>query len=172
MVGGKKMKTYYIMFSRVFPDTYYKTGDTNFKQLILEGIKTSTIRENLDFWKPRINKVQQGQAILSLREWTGKPLRSAQREFTQITQDDHLAIDPVRIHHAPGKASVWVGDDEIGNIFHHGLNDIYDYSTRLKEFSTREGFPTVGDFFQWFNVEFNGGFIHWESHSNLNKSAL
>jgi len=84
------MKTYYIMISRHFLASYPKAGrETHFAQSIAEGSKIHTIRGSYENWKRKIDEVNEGKAILSLRQWTGSPYNrlcdgSTQVELTQL----------------------------------------------------------------------------------------
>lgn len=73
------MKTFVLTVSRVFPKTHKQAGNpTRFIEKILNKepgnwTKIHTIRTNYDLWKNRIDQVNEGKAILSLRYWTGSP---------------------------------------------------------------------------------------------------
>ncbi|WP_297449641.1 hypothetical protein [uncultured Alistipes sp.] len=56
--------------------------------------KIYTLRANFDLWEKRIAKIKAGDAILSIREWEGKPYRSKQVEIARISADDCLGIQP------------------------------------------------------------------------------
>lgn len=106
---AKKLTTYVLMVSRFFPGYHPRKGqDTNFPMQILHAVKNGTknpdgstnrvgiyaayinkihtIRGNYDLWKKRIDKVNEGKAVLSLRYWSGKPYHSEQVEFLQLTK--------------------------------------------------------------------------------------
>lgn len=81
----KKIKTYVLMVSRFFPAGHPKAGQpTGFVEKILSGEKIHTIRSNWKIWKKRIDEVQHGKAVISLRYWSGAPYRSKQVEFYRI----------------------------------------------------------------------------------------
>lgn len=108
------MKTFVITLSRVFPTTHPNSGrETNFHELltmaldgqttrtiyhsngystILNGGKRHTIRANYSLWKERIAQVQRGEAVLSIRQWTGKPYRSKQTEIARLSAEDGVGI--------------------------------------------------------------------------------
>jgi hypothetical protein len=94
-----KQKVYVLMISKVFPATHPRKGQpTYFREKILcksltdeeigriaQGVqKITTIRLNYDLWASRAEKINAGKAILSLRQWSGKPYRSKQVEFLQL----------------------------------------------------------------------------------------
>ncbi len=85
----KPLKTYVITMMIKFP----KVGivvpkPTGFKKKILSGDKKHTIRQNYKFWKKRIDEINAGRAILSVRQWSGKPYQSKQVEIKQFKQGE------------------------------------------------------------------------------------
>lgn len=107
----KKVKTYNIMLSRVFPVTHPKAGqETGFAPKVMAAInnmpcylkKLHTIRANYDLWKKRIDEVMAGEAELCLRQWTGKPYRSKTVVIKRLRCDDGIGIQKLRIYeHEP-----------------------------------------------------------------------
>lgn len=78
----KPLKTYVITMMVKYP----KIGivvpkPTGFKKKLLSGEKKHTIRQNYKFWKKRIDEINAGKAVLSIRQWTGLPYRSEQKEI-------------------------------------------------------------------------------------------
>ena len=104
------MKTYIIMLSAVFPVSHSKAGTpTGFKERVLRAVcktgerylsdirpKMHTIRANYPLWKKRIEEVERGNAVLSLRQWTGKPYRSKTVEIARLTKDDGVGIQKLQ----------------------------------------------------------------------------
>ena len=111
------MKTYYLTLSKVFPSTHKRAGEpTKFnsaldfaircakiperqkrkcmKECIAGYRKLHTIRANYDFWAKRFEKIAAGEAVLSIREWVGKPYGegSSMRELTLLTHEDGIGI--------------------------------------------------------------------------------
>lgn len=79
------MKTYVLTVSRNFPTTHKRKGEpTHFFINIDAGIKKHTIRDNYPLWKKRIDDVNAGIAIISLRYWSGKPYCAPQIEHKQF----------------------------------------------------------------------------------------
>lgn len=115
-------KTYVITLSRYFPVKHSKAGTpTGFKVKFslgqgcpdcdklqdLSGVNISdcngcisacslpklhTIRANYPLWEKRIKEVQAGRAVLSIRQWTGKPYRSKQVEIATLTAGSGVGI--------------------------------------------------------------------------------
>ena len=81
------MKTYVLIVSERFPQTHKRRGElTYFPTKIKNGEKIHTIRANYDLWEKRINDIKNGLARLSVRVWEGKPYKSKQVEFCQLTK--------------------------------------------------------------------------------------
>lgn len=97
----KKIKTYNIMLSSVFPVTHPKAGqETGFAQKVMAAInsmpyypkKFHTIRANYDLWKKRIDEVLAGEAELCLRQWSGKPYRSKTVVIKRLRRYDGVGL--------------------------------------------------------------------------------
>lgn len=102
------MKRYRIPLSRVFPATHPKKGEhTFFREKIMASLgrheelrqecfqepkpnKLHTIRENVEYWKKRIDEINAGNAVLEVYEWTGKPYNSYAK--TLFTFDQHSGV--------------------------------------------------------------------------------
>ena len=118
----KKKKIYVLMLSTAFPRTHSnRIYPTYFKERFLLGqgypdcvvpqdlsgenisncnscgracflVKLHTIRANYPLWEKRIKDIQAGNAVLSIRQWTGKPYRSKQVEIARLTADGGIGI--------------------------------------------------------------------------------
>lgn len=102
------MKTYIIMLSKLFPTTHPLAGTpTFFREKVLASEchnneywnKIHTIRANYPLWEKRIKEVVQGNAMLSLRQWTDKPYRSKTVEITRLGAADGVGIQMLRFDH-------------------------------------------------------------------------
>ncbi|MFS2644226.1 hypothetical protein AAH098_15350 [Bacteroides uniformis] len=113
------MKTYVITLSQVFPTCHKRAGEpTKFRAAFqsgqtcskckkrnpamctgecFSGLKIHTIRANYPLWLKRITEVQQSKAVLSVRQWTGKPYRSPQEEIAILTNEDGLGIQELKM---------------------------------------------------------------------------
>ena len=121
------MKTYVITLSRHFLANHKRAGEeTHFKEKLLLGQscpdcaspqdlsginisdcnscvrvcsfpKLHTIRANYPLWEKRIKEVQEGRAVLSVRQWTGKPYRSKQVEIAMLTAENGIGIQRLDI---------------------------------------------------------------------------
>ena len=87
------MKKYIITLSKFFLKQHTKAGEeTAFKESFLNGKKIHTIRANYNLWEARIKEVQEGKAVLSIRQWSGLPYRSKQDEITELSKEDGIGI--------------------------------------------------------------------------------
>lgn len=98
------MKTYVLMLSKVFPATHPRAGQpTGFFDKFMAGQadsrkgwlvspKLHTIRANYALWAKRIAEVQRGEAVLSVRQWLGRPYMSKQVTIATLTADDGVGI--------------------------------------------------------------------------------
>lgn len=87
------MKKYIITLSKFFLKQHIRAGEeTGFKDSFLKGKKVHTIRANYNLWEARIKEVQEGNAVLSIRQWSGIPYRSKQNEITELSKEDGVGI--------------------------------------------------------------------------------
>lgn len=95
------MKTYVLTLSKKFMKGHPKCGQkTDFSSKFAKGQlgynyelnKIHTIRCNYGFWKKRIKEVEEGKAILSIREWSDKPYRSKQNTIANLGKQDGVGI--------------------------------------------------------------------------------
>lgn len=93
-----KQKIYVITLSKVFPKIHKRKGEpTFFEEKFLRKQKLHTIRANYDLWKERIEEIQKGNAVLSVRQWTGMPYRSKQREIACLTDLDGIGLQELKM---------------------------------------------------------------------------
>ena len=104
------MKTYVITLSRHFLANHKRAGEeTHFKEKFLLGqgltdyttlsmAKIHTIRANYPLWEKRIKEVQEGRAILSIRQWTGKPYHSKQVEIATLTAENGVGLQKLEFY--------------------------------------------------------------------------
>jgi len=104
------MKTYIITLSRHFLANHKRAGEeTHFKEKFLLGqgltdydtpslAKIHTIRANYPLWEKRIKEVQDGRAVLSIRQWIGKPYRSKQVEIATLTAENGVGVQKLEFY--------------------------------------------------------------------------
>lgn len=133
-----------------FPVTHSKAGSpTCFEQKLSSGDKIHTIRYNAkDVWTGRHQDIAAGRKFLSVREWTGRPYNSVQREFARF---DTIGLQKVTMCYSSDDAypRIWIDNKEVP----------------IQEVAKNDGL-SVEDFVDWFfgkNKEnvFEGVVIHF-----------
>ena len=91
-----KLKTYVITLSKTFLQGHPRAGQpTNFRESFERGLKIHTIRCNYDLWAKRLDEVIAGRAVLSLRQWSGKPYGSKQIVLRDLTKEDGVGYQKI-----------------------------------------------------------------------------
>jgi len=140
------MKTYVIMVSRTFPVTHKRTGEqTEFESKILSGEKIHTIRANYPLWKKRFEKIEAGEACLSLRYWSGIPRRSEQIEFLRLTKDNGIGIQRLDFVNSNFNLTMVDGFYSCSNI----VDGFYCFSDTENSIAKNDGL-SFDDFKDWF----------------------
>lgn len=137
------MKTYIITLSRHFLANHKRAGEeTHFKEKFLLGqgltdydtpslAKLHSIRANYPLWEKRIKEVQEGRAVLSIRQWSGKPYCSKQVEIARLTAANGVGIQKLEMFDLmrPAKVDSSQLVDLIGLAHKDGLSfsDWYDW---------------------------------------------
>ena len=125
------MKTYVIILSEKFPTTHPRKGqETEFGRSFLNGKKIHTVRTNLPLWEKRISEIQRGQAVLSIREWTGRPYGSHQKELARLTGSDGVGIQVLKLENLYSPTVIDGEKVELSDLAAHdglSLSDWYDW---------------------------------------------
>ncbi len=156
----KKLKTYVLTVSKNFIGKHPRAGEsTMFKDKILSGEKRHTVRNNYAFWKKRIDKINAGEALLSVRQWSGKPYNSKQIEITQFTKLGFESIISLKM-----ASSVSIGGD-VGS----SQKRLFLSDKQIKTLAKNDGLG-VQDFKDWFKQEVDFGIIiHFTNLEYLKK---
>lgn len=95
----KKIKIYVLTLSKVFPSTHNEHGEeTHFEYKFMfalahiKGGKFHTIRANYELWQKRFEKINAGRAMLSVRQWSGKPYQSKQLKLSDLELKDGIGL--------------------------------------------------------------------------------
>lgn len=90
----KKLITYVITISTLFPKKHPRVGEpTNFPLSIKHYDKIHTIRNNYWLWKKRFEKIDRGEACLSVRIWLGRPYFSKQPEIFNYRKSRGIGLE-------------------------------------------------------------------------------
>ena len=143
------MITYSLILSSLFPSTHSRAGEpTDFEAAFYAGqptakkrtfckyMKLHTLRGNYDLWAARFKKIAAGEAVLSIRQWVGRPYGkgSRQREIARLTRDDGIGLQKL--------------------VFLHGFMPIIDDGIlpTLDRLSHNDGL-SLNDWSAWFTKE-------------------
>ncbi len=135
---------------KAFPVTHSKSGEaTGFEGKLKEGKKIHTIRYNgKGVWDERYKGIASGKKYLSVREWTGRPYNSEQRELSRF---DKIGLQHVTMTYSSDDAypQIWIDNKLVP----------------IQEVAKNDGL-SVEDFIEWFfgnNKEnvFEGVVIHF-----------
>ena len=131
------MKTYVLMVSEYFQEIHPKVGlPTFFADQIMSGDKIHTIRENYDWWKKRIDEVNECKAFLSIRYWTKSPYNSKRDNSKQYEYK-----------------KLYAGECGIQKAEFYGVNDVKIdgkyYQGHLEQIAQNDGL-SYEDFIEWF----------------------
>lgn len=86
-------KTYVLMLAKNFPAKHPRPGNaTGLREKFLSGEKRHTIRTNFPLWAKRIREVQQGEAVISVRQWEGRSYFSRQKTIGCLTAESGTGI--------------------------------------------------------------------------------
>lgn len=158
------MKTYVIILSEKFPTTHPRKGqETEFGRSFLNGKKIHTIRGNFPLWEKRLKEVQEGRAVLSVRQWTGVPYRSPQKELRRLTKEDGIGVQKVVF----GRSQWEENDGKLHSCFWANVDGRKE-EINLEDIASNDGFSGFLDFILWIEPSMNRqtpdneGWIHKE----------
>lgn len=124
LIKIEQMKTYVITLAKTFPAGHPRKGEpTEFLEKFLNGqtgkgnAKLHTIRANYPLWEKRIKEVQNGNAVLSVRQWSGRPYASKQVEIARLSALDGVGIQRLDIFNLWGNNRYTVLDDNLLAMF-------------------------------------------------------
>ena len=125
------MKTYVITLAKTFPAWHPRKGEpTEFLEKFLNGqagmsnAKLHTIRANYPLWEKRIKEVQLGKAVLSIRQWSGRPYCSKQVEIAMLTAVNVVGIQKLEIINTWGVDRYTVLDNNLLAKFDVGPSEL------------------------------------------------
>lgn len=146
------MKTYVITLSKYFLATHKRAGEkTNFKEKFLSGEKIHTIRANYPLWEKRIKEVQEGCAVLSIRQWIGKPYRSKQIEIATLTAKNGIGVQKL----------IFVGNDIMLPVVEYGGNKFRSMDRYRLASNDGLSFKNWVDWFRGYDFSKTMAIIHF-----------
>lgn len=145
---AKEKKKVVLTLCRLFPSNHPRSKQpTDFENKIKGGSKIHTIRyDGKDAWNKRYSDIMSGRKYLSVREWTGRPYNSDQRELVRY---DKIGMQRITMTYdsSDSEPEVWVDGKKVP----------------VEEVAKNDGL-SVEDFVSWFfdkdNV-FEGVIVHF-----------
>lgn len=111
---NQNKKKVILILCKVFPVNHSRAGEpTGFEDKLKSGEKKHTIRFNAkDVWDERYKGVSSGKKYLSVREWTGRPHNSEQRELARY---DRIGLQHITMTYGADDAvpQAWVDDKKV-----------------------------------------------------------
>ena len=137
-----KKKTYPITLSKAFPTTHPRHGQpTNFRVKYEQRAKIHTIRANFPWWDKRFDDIYDSEAVLSLRQWSGKPYHSVQELVADLGASDLIGLQEL----------VFVdGDIMKPHVVRGGDTKTELVPVTVQDLTTNDGL-SVEDWLDWFN---------------------
>jgi len=143
------MKTHTILLSQTFPKGHPDEGKpTRFGASVVQQVKIHTIRNGYEDWNKKITEVLDGEAVLSVRVWEGKPYRSKQMEILRLGKDSGIGVQ--KLHSYDAKTAYFIGDK--GNVL----------PVPLQELANNDGL-SMNEWLSWFenNTQLPLAIIHF-----------
>lgn len=113
-----------------------------FRDPILKGSKIHTIREDP---KARWNAGRKIHMATGVRT----------KYYNCFLEQQCISVQAIQIHHHDYRD---VGGNYLIKVIVDG-KELDDF--QLEEIAENDGFKSLGDFFKWFNTDFQGRIIHW-----------
>lgn len=146
--SDRNKKKVVLTLCKNFPSVHPRAGEpTGFEDKLKSGEKIHTIRGNIKgVWENRYEAIKSGRKYLSVREWTGRPYNSEQREYARY---DSIGLQRITMVYGIDQAVplVWIDGKEVP----------------IETVAKNDGIP-VEDFIPWFlghENTFNGVVIHF-----------
>lgn len=113
--------------------------------------KLHTIRSNYDLWKKRADKINAGEAVLSLRQWTGSPYNFARDGSKPV---EFMQLEKVGVERVSLK--IFIGQ-VIGDV----QASVNGWTLKEPAKLIKNDGLSVSDFAHWFKKDFDGVIIHF-----------
>lgn len=123
-----------ITLCKVFPAAHSRSGmPTGFEEKLKNGSKIHTIRKNRNgIWNKWCDDINSGRKYLSVREWSGKPYNSQQRELMRL---EGIGLQEITMTYGSDDAvpQVWIDNKKV----------------HIEEVAKNDGL-SVNEFVEWF----------------------
>ncbi|MCC8153255.1 MAG: hypothetical protein LIP01_02990 [Tannerellaceae bacterium] len=98
-----------VLLSKTFFPQHPKAGKvTCFEQKVMDGRKKHTCRKNYQYWRDKINKLQESGGVLSVRQWIGQPFKQPGQGTIVDIPADTVGIQKLELTRKNGEWSAIV----------------------------------------------------------------
>lgn len=141
------MKKVNLVVSRKFPVQHSRAGQTTgLIEKLLKGAKIHTIRDNIDYWRGKVARVNAREMYISAKMWLGQPYNSPQQEMRRITK---AGLQIIEMSYRSGRLTVEIDGRKY---------------TELETLAGNDGL-SLEDFIGWFfpdgRTHYLGAIIHF-----------
>ena len=141
------MKTFVLTVSEFFPKTHSKAGQpTGFPLAIKHYEKLHTIRGNYDLWAKRFEKIDKGEAELSVRVWMGVPYKSKQKEIFRYNSSLEIGVEKLTF-----EEMIMTTEEVITTKSKEGIHLWKPNISDCLELAQNDGL-SLEDFQEWFSI--------------------
>ena len=123
-----------------------------FLNQIYSLVKKHTIRGNYKLWKKRFEKIEKGEACLSIRFWEGKPYNSKQKEFLNLKTVDGISLEKLEFHK---------DKDGIANLKYPLINNFSEPDIQILAENDGLSFSDFKDWFKKYDLSEPMAIIHF-----------
>lgn len=164
-----------VMLSKTFFPQHPKAGEpTGFKEKVKSGQKRHTCRCNYDYWRERIERLQQRGGVLSLRQWSGKPYeKGSTQELIMDVPASMVEVQRLVMSREQDTESEVLVEGSDG-VFAKATDTEYRYFAEVEghhvpvETLAKNDGLTLEDFKAWFNPVFD----EYESNVQVTKNGV
>lgn len=145
-----------IVVAKAYPKIHKRAGQpTDFAKKIVNNTKLHTIRGNYDLWRVNADKMQSGNYLLSVSQWSSTPRQSKQREI--FNTDERIGVERITIAYSVATDTIEVSVEQ------QALSQ-----SEIVTLAANEGL-SLDDFIDWFFAKarhesdktFSGVIVHF-----------
>lgn len=141
------MKKVNLVISRKFPTKHPRAGkSTGLIGKFLDGSKIHTIRDNIDYWWGKVERVNAGEMYISAKMWIGEPYRMPQQEMGRV---EKAGLQIIEMNYIGGELFVQIDGRNYKDHETLAAND----GLSLEDF--------IGWFFPGNRIHYKGVIIHF-----------
>lgn len=168
------MNVVVILSKDIFAEGKKASTPSDFARKVKTGAKRHTVRANFDYWRERIERLQQRGGVLSLRQWSGKPYeKGSTQELIMDVPASMVEVQRLVMSREQDTESEVLVDGSDG-VFAKATDTEYRYFAEVEghhvpvETLAKNDGLTLEDFKAWFNPVFD----EYESNVQVTKNGV